>query len=79
MRAVARVMRVKLEFEWRWMWEEITNGDLRTVISSANGLAEGLDNSGPGGGMISESDDGFCSFSSAGTVDGFGRHSCSPH
>jgi len=34
------VIRIKLEFEWRWTQEEITNADLRTVISPANDLAE---------------------------------------
>ena len=40
MRAVARVIRIKLEFEWRWTREEITNADLRTVIFSADDLTE---------------------------------------
>jgi len=38
--ALAPVIHVKLQFEWRWTREEITNPDLRTVISSANDLAE---------------------------------------
>ena len=36
MRALARVMRVELEFECRRPEEEITNVDLRIVISSVN-------------------------------------------
>ena len=40
MRALARVMRVELEFECRRPEEEITNVDLRTVISSVNDVAE---------------------------------------
>jgi len=39
-RALAYVIRVKLEFEWRWTREEITNADLKTVNSSANDFVE---------------------------------------
>jgi len=33
-------MHVELEFEWRRPGEEITNVDLRTIISSVNDVAE---------------------------------------